>query len=70
MATVLYVNSERRITYIGGVAIPPGEARDVDAALIPAQPSIAGVEDSPADGAPPVGGSFSPAAAKARPTKR
>lgn len=60
MATVLYVNSAARITYIGGVAIPPGEARDVDAALIPVQPSIAGVEDSPADGAPPVGGSFSP----------
>lgn len=69
MATVLYVNSERRITYIGGVAIPPGEARDVDAALIPAQPSIAGVEDYPADGAPPVGGSFSRTSPKTKAAK-
>lgn len=66
MATVLYVNSARRITYIGGVAIPPGEAREVDAALIPADPSIAVADDSPADGAPPVGGGFSKPAKKLR----
>lgn len=66
MATVLYVNSESRITYIGGVAIPPGEAREVDSALIPVEKSIAGVEDSPDDGAPPVAGGSLPPAPKPR----
>lgn len=32
----LYVNHAPHAVYIGGRSIPPGEAREVDAALIPA----------------------------------
>lgn len=35
MTPVLYSNPGPHTVYIGGRAIPPGEAREVDAALIP-----------------------------------
>ena len=34
MVTTLYTNHAPHVVYIGGRAIPPGEAREVDAALL------------------------------------
>ena len=35
MPITLYTNHAPHVVYIGGRAIPPGEAREVDAALLP-----------------------------------
>lgn len=48
---MLYVNNDPHTVYIGGRAIPPGEAREVDAALIPCE-----FKGPPGDRVPPVGG--------------
>jgi hypothetical protein len=62
MALVLFHNHGSTAIYIGGRAVPPGEAREVDAALVPveSEPPGDGVPSavaSPKDGA----GLFAPA---------
>ena len=62
MPSILYTNHAPHVVYIGGRAIPPGEAREVDAALLPIPDSSPEGARSPIDATDPAtdGGLFTP----------